>query len=118
MIVVFGSLNMDLVLTVPSIPRPGETVLCDEYVTKPGGKGCNQAVAAARAGAAVAMIGQVGDDAFGQRLVDVLSAQRVDTTGIAPLRLSLGWSTTDDEIDVALRLIPDAITTIRERRRG
>ncbi len=83
MIVVFGSLNMDLVLTVPSIPRPGETVLCDEYVTKPGGKGCNQAVAAARAGAAVAMIGQVGDDAFGQRLVDVLSAQQVDTTGIA-----------------------------------
>jgi len=83
MIVVFGSLNMDLVLTVPSIPRPGETVLCDEYVTKPGGKGCNQAVAAARAGAAVAMIGQVGDDAFGQRLVDVLAAQQIDTSGVA-----------------------------------
>jgi len=82
MIIVFGSLNMDLVLTVPSIPRPGETVLCDEYVTKPGGKGCNQAVAAARAGAAVAMVGQVGDDAFGQRLVEGLAVQNVDADGV------------------------------------
>ena len=82
MIIVFGSLNMDLVLTVPSIPRPGETVLCEEYVTKPGGKGCNQAVAAARAGAPTAMVGQVGDDAFGGRLADVLASHDVDTAGI------------------------------------
>lgn len=83
MIIVFGSLNMDLVLTVPSIPRPGETVLCAEYVTKPGGKGCNQAVAAARAGARVAMAGRVGDDGFGRQLVDGLGADTVDTRAVA-----------------------------------
>lgn len=82
MIIVFGSLNMDLVLTVPSIPRPGETVLCDEYVTKPGGKGCNQAVAAARAGASVEMVGRVGDDGFGQSLLTGLADQRVGTQGV------------------------------------
>ena len=82
MIVVFGSLNMDLVLTVPAIPRPGETVLCPEYVTKPGGKGCNQAVAAARAGAAVTMVGRVGDDGFGRTLVDRLALEGVETGAI------------------------------------
>ena len=83
MIVVFGSLNMDLVLTVPSLPRPGETVLCDDYVTKPGGKGANQAVAAARAGADVAMVGRVGADEFGRRLIDNLRAHGVATAGVA-----------------------------------
>ncbi len=82
MIIVFGSLNMDLVLTVPSIPRPGETVLCPEYVSKPGGKGCNQAVAAARAGAPVAMAGQVGRDSFGDTLLGVLEREGVDAGGV------------------------------------
>ena len=82
MIIVFGSLNTDLVLTVPSIPRPGETVLCAEYISKPGGKGCNQAVAAARAGASVAMVGQVGADAFGDGLLAVLGSEGIDAGGI------------------------------------
>ena len=82
MIIVFGSLNMDLVLTVPSIPRPGETVLCPEYVSKPGGKGCNQAVAAVRAGAPVAMAGQVGPDSFGDALLGVLESEGVASAAV------------------------------------
>ena len=82
MIIVFGSLNMDLVLTVPSIPRPGETVLCEQYMSKPGGKGCNQAVAAARAGAPVRMVGRVGRDTFGDGLMSVLDKEGIDAGGV------------------------------------
>ncbi|HET8727207.1 MAG TPA: ribokinase [Alphaproteobacteria bacterium] len=83
MILVFGSLNMDLVMTVPTLPRPGETVLTESYVTKPGGKGNNQAVAAARAGARVVMAGAVGADEFGRRLVDNLRENGVDPARVA-----------------------------------
>lgn len=83
MILVFGSLNMDLTMRVTALPRPGETVLCPSYRTLPGGKGNNQAVAAARAGAAVAMVGRVGDDGFGQRLRANLADNGVDATGVA-----------------------------------
>ena len=68
-IVVVGSLNMDLVVQVPTIPAPGETVLGDHFATIPGGKGANQAVAAARLGARVSLIGRVGADAFGEQLL-------------------------------------------------
>lgn len=83
MILVFGSLNMDLTMTVASLPRPGETVLCPSYRTLPGGKGNNQAVAAARAGAAVTMVGRVGDDEFGRRLRSNLTDNGVDAAGVA-----------------------------------
>lgn len=76
-IVVVGSINMDLVTRVPRLPRPGETVLGTEFVQVPGGKGANQAVAAARLGAEVAMIGRVGDDAFGQALLASLGQNGV-----------------------------------------
>jgi len=79
----FGSINMDLVMVVAALPRPGETVLCDGYVTKPGGKGSNQAVAAARAGARVAMAGAVGDDGFGQVMRATLAKDGIDTSLIA-----------------------------------
>jgi ribokinase len=82
MIVVFGSLNLDLVLTTPDHPRPGETVLCGSSALSPGGKGNNQAVAAARAGAEVAMIGRVGQDAFGSLLIESLIANRVEASGV------------------------------------
>lgn len=82
MITVFGSINMDLVLPVPSIPRPGETVLCPSYETKPGGKGANQAIAACRAGAQVAMIGAVGRDSYGARLRESLERSCVDVSGV------------------------------------
>ena len=77
-IVVVGSLNMDLVVEVPAIPLPGETVLGKNFATFPGGKGANQAVAAARLGARVSLIGRVGKDAFGNQLLASAQADGID----------------------------------------
>lgn len=77
-IVVVGSLNMDLVVEAPRIPAPGETVLGSNLQTFPGGKGANQAVAAARAGAHVALVGRLGDDVFAGQLRDSLRGDGVD----------------------------------------
>lgn len=84
-IVVVGSLNMDLVVRTARLPRPGETVVGRDFVQVPGGKGGNQAVASARLGANVAMIGRVGDDAFGRQLVDSLARDGVDTGAVAAI---------------------------------
>ena len=78
-IVIVGSVNMDLMLCCPHLPGAGETVLGAGFTTAPGGKGANQAVAAARLGAKVAFIGCVGDDAFGQTAFDALQAEGIDT---------------------------------------
>ncbi|MCJ7557287.1 MAG: ribokinase, partial [Gammaproteobacteria bacterium] len=77
-ITVVGSLNMDLVVRSPRIPQPGETIIGHEWHTIPGGKGANQAVAAARLGGQVSMVGRVGGDAFAQDLLDNLAASGVD----------------------------------------
>ena len=77
-IVVLGSINMDLVVRCASLARPGETVIAHSSSDVCGGKGANQAVAAARAGGDVVMIGRVGDDAFAGRLVANLERERVD----------------------------------------
>lgn len=79
MIIAFGSLNMDLLIPVPTLPEPGETVLTPSYTTAPGGKGANQAVAAARAGGDVTMVGCVGRDAYGDDLLEIVSAEGVDS---------------------------------------
>ncbi len=82
-IAVIGSLNMDLVMRSPRIPKPGETILgADDLLMIPGGKGANQAYASARLGAEVAMIGRVGGDAFGEQLVNSLKKAGVDTQHI------------------------------------
>jgi ribokinase len=81
-VVVVGSINVDLVVRLARLPRPGETLAADELHTIPGGKGANQAVAAARLGAEVRMIGRVGDDAFGPRLRDGLTAEGVNTDDV------------------------------------
>lgn len=85
MIVVVGSLNADLVVPVERFPQPGETILGGDHARHPGGKGANQAVAAARAGARVRMIGRVGDDAFGAWLREGLAADGIDTSGVEAL---------------------------------
>jgi len=79
---VLGSLNMDLVCQAPRLPVPGETVLGSQFVTVPGGKGANQAVAAARLGAAVRLVGRVGDDAFGPSLIASLTTAQVNTADV------------------------------------
>jgi ribokinase len=82
-VAVLGSINMDLVVRVSELPHPGDTVLGDRLHTIPGGKGANQAVAAARLGAHVRMVGRVGADAFGAELVAGLREDGVDTSGVA-----------------------------------
>ena len=82
MLLVFGSINVDLVFRVPALPAAGETVLGDSYVTAPGGKGANQAVAAARAGARVGMVGRVGRDGFADVALAALRAAGVDAGGV------------------------------------
>jgi len=84
-IVVVGSLNMDLVVSVPRFPLAGETLLGGDYARHPGGKGANQAVAAARAGGAIAMVGRVGADAFGEALTRGLQADGVRTNDVLAL---------------------------------
>ena len=81
-ILVVGSLNADLVVRAPRFPQPGETISGDDLQIIPGGKGANQAVAAARQGAAVAMIGRVGNDSFGPDLINNLKQNHVDTAYI------------------------------------
>ncbi len=76
---------MDLVVTSARRPGAGETVLGDSFKTVPGGKGANQAVAAARLGAKVAMIGRVGDDAFGKDILENFRANAVNTQNVKPV---------------------------------
>ncbi|MBM3149742.1 MAG: ribokinase, partial [Chloroflexi bacterium] len=81
-ITVVGSLNMDLVVRAPHLPVPGETIIGSDFRTIPGGKGANQAVAAARLGTQVTMIGRVGDDDFGRAQLRNLNELGVDTTHV------------------------------------
>ncbi|GAA1201451.1 ribokinase [Streptomyces hebeiensis] len=115
-IVVLGSTNMDLVVYAARTPKLGETVTGREFRTVPGGKGANQAVAAARAGGEVAMIGAVGADGYGERLRHTLEASGVDTD---LLRTAEGPSGTahivvDDEGGNAKVVIPGANGTVTE----
>ena len=77
-VVVLGGINMDLVTVSERFPQPGETVVGSRFLTYPGGKGANQAVAAARMGAPTAMVGRVGDDVFGPQLIDTLAASGIN----------------------------------------
>lgn len=82
MIVVFGSINVDLLFRVDTLPRPGETVLTESCVTLPGGKGANIAVAAARAGGKTVMVGQVGRDRFAEHALSVMRTSGVGLTWV------------------------------------
>src|SRR3954453_24186085 len=84
-VVVVGSINTDLVVAVERLPAPGETVSGGTFARHGGGKGANQAVAAARLDAGVAMVGAVGDDEFGEQALAELSGEGVDVGAVARL---------------------------------
>ena len=97
-VVVIGSLNMDLVTRAPRLPRGGETLIGESFATVSGGKGANQAVAAARLGAQVSMVGCVGNDAYGEALRGALLAEQIDCQAV---------STVEDSSGVALIVVDD-----------
>ncbi|MET3793528.1 ribokinase [Aquamicrobium terrae] len=90
MIVVVGSINLDLIARLERLPAPGETLQGSGFSTAPGGKGANQALAAARAGAEVRMIGAVGKDAFAGGALALLKSGGVDLSGVAESAASTG----------------------------
>jgi len=89
-IVVFGSLNMDLIMPAERVPRPGETLACADFTAAPGGKGANQACAAGRLGGRVTMVGRVGTDSFGPKLIESLCSAGVDTSEVKTVEGSTG----------------------------
>ena len=89
-LLVVGSLNMDLVVTAKHLPTKGETVLGNTFATFPGGKGANQAVAAAKLGADVTMVGCIGQDSFGEQLSKSLEASRVRVNFLKKVNCSTG----------------------------
>ncbi len=123
MIIVFGSLNIDMVMSVKKFPKVGETIVSDKYETSPGGKGSNQAVASARFGAKTVMIGMVGDDGFGRRATYNLKKQMILGTGVGTSDRATGCASilVNDKgenqvivapganLDVASNQIPDEI---------
>lgn len=90
MIIVFGSVNLDLVASVERLPVAGETIAGRGFATSPGGKGANQALAARRAGAPVALFGAVGNDAFAAPALALLREDGVDVTGVIGVDAATG----------------------------
>lgn len=90
MIVVIGSINLDMITSVERLPGPGETVRGSGFTTAAGGKGANQALAAARAGAQVRMIGAVGKDSFAAEALACLREGKVDLSGVAEIHAATG----------------------------
>ncbi|WP_055525885.1 ribokinase [Streptomyces graminilatus] len=113
-IVVLGSTNMDLIAYVGKAPQRGETVTGREFRTIPGGKGANQAVAAARAGADVSMIGAVGNDPYGTQLRSVLENLSIGTDHLRTAECASGSAhiVVDDEGGNAIVVVPGANGTV------
>ena len=109
-VVVVGSINLDLVASSPHIPAPGETILGADFHTFFGGKGANQAVAAARLGAPVTMIARVGDDSFGVQLIEGLRAAgvRTDCVSRTPGSSGIALITTDAKGENSIVVIQGA----------
>lgn len=108
-VLLIGSINMDLVVEADSFPRQGETLFGRSFATYPGGKGANQAVAAARLGASVSLIACVGKDAFGTELLAGLQAEGVDTRWVQQVDVATGMaSITLVGGDNAIMVVPGA----------
>ena len=114
-VVVFGSLNMDLVVRVPRMPQAGETLSAHGFLTNPGGKGANQAVACARQGGRVVMVGRVGDDGFGAQLRTAVVAQGVNAAGVATtpgVSTGVAMIMVDDSAQNCIAVVPGANASV------
>lgn len=114
-IVVVGSLNMDLVVTAPRRPKKGETLTGTDFATYIGGKGNNQAIAAARCGGKVTMVGRIGTDNFGESLLQKLSHEEVDAQFVqrdATSRTGIAAIIVDAEGDNSIVIVPGANGTL------
>jgi ribokinase len=110
-VAVVGSLNMDIVVPVPRHPGPGETVLGGDHFSNPGGKGANQAVAAARLGRTTSMVGRVGRDDAGSELVGALRDSGVDASRVSPTEdapTGIALITVDDRGENSIVVSPGA----------
>jgi len=110
-VVVVGSANLDLVARTLRLPGPGETVLGSGFAQHPGGKGLNQAVAAARAGATVAFVGAVGDDDAGRTLRSVAATEGIDVAGLSVadgVATGRAVITVDDRGENSIVVVPGA----------
>lgn len=109
-IYVVGSLSIDLVVSTKRVPSKGETVLGESFFTTPGGKGANQAVAAARLGDDVYMIGRIGDDDFGQQIYTNLEINNILTTFVEPVTHSASGTAhiTLSDNDNSIIVVPSA----------
>jgi len=117
-IVVIGSINMDLVCRTPAMPSPGQTILGTTFLTIPGGKGANQAVAAAKLGAQVYMVGRVGNDDFGQRLLNGLNQHNVHTRHVTiteGVSTGVACITVDRKGENAIVVVPGANHALTDR---
>ena len=115
-ICVIGSLNMDLVVNVDTMPKPGQTIIGSNFKEVPGGKGANQAVAMARLNGNVSMIGKVGEDGFGQTLINSLKNDKVDTTYIQTSKGATGVAliTVDKNAQNSIVVSPAANIQVKE----
>ena len=110
-VIVFGSINMDLVVTAPHLPRPGETLTGHSFFTAPGGKGANQAVAAARLGVETVMVGRVGNDSFAAPLLANLRNNGVDVTQVQTdmsVTSGVAFIAVDDDGENNIIIVPGA----------
>jgi ribokinase len=109
-VVVFGSINMDLVVRAVRLPLPGETLIGQAFFTAPGGKGANQAVAAARLGATTRLVGRVGEDVFGSALRASLESYGVETAAVVanPGPSGVAIITVDDSAENTIIVAPGA----------
>ena len=117
-VVVIGSINTDLVVKSPRIPVPGQTLMGHSFITTGGGKGANQAVAAARLGAEVSLIAKIGNDAFGKMSVENFKKEKIDTAHIytdkdAPS--GVAFIVVDDKGENIIVVAPGANATLNEK---
>jgi ribokinase len=122
-ILVMGSSNTDMIVRVPRLPQPGETILGGDFITAAGGKGANQAVAAARAGADVTFVGRVGSDLFGARALAGFARDRIRTNYVvrdplAPSGVALIWVADTGQNSIAVASGANGRLTAADVRRA